>query len=146
MENNLGQEAFESRKDWEDFIWEEFAQTLLGLNSKKQITGLLNSVISKKEKNFIIKRLIAIQLINQGKSYSEISRILWISPNTISSIKKCLNNQTVYQSKKIKGENIKNKRTKRFDESAEEILRYWKKFPFPAKIGKGRWKFLNYQG
>lgn len=146
MKNNLTENIFESRKDWENFIWEEFARILSGLNSKEQIIEFLNSVISRKERDFIIKRLLAIQLIKQGKSYSEISKILWISPSTISALKKCINNKTLYQSKKIKIKNTEGKRTKGFNEDIEEILEYWINFPFPSKTGKGRWKFLNYQG
>ena len=108
---------FKSRKEWEEFAWSSFLKKLLIINQEKQLKELLESVLSAKEKKLIINRLIAAALINKGKTYREIGEILWLSPNTISAIKKGLLKKSFYcgyrrgVNYKATGQKIKNKIT-----------------------------------
>lgn len=74
---------FKSRKEWEKFIWGKFLKSIKDIDSNKGLGKLLDSVLSENEKRLIIKRMVAISLIRQGKTYKEIGEILWISPETI---------------------------------------------------------------
>lgn len=58
----------------------KFLEELQRVNSEKQFKELLESVLSAKEKNLIINRLIAAALIKENKTYREIGEILWLSP------------------------------------------------------------------
>lgn len=89
---------FSSRKEWEEYLWKEFAAILNKNKSGEQTHYLLNSLLTAKERTNIIRRLVIISLIKNGKSYKEISEILWLSPNTISSISKSLKNNLQYKS------------------------------------------------
>jgi len=89
----------EHRTDWQDFIWKLFLEKISGNASKKETAEMLGSVISNYEKQMIVRRIAALALINEGKSYKEIGRILWLSPRTISTLKKNLSSQSlVYKS------------------------------------------------
>jgi len=139
---------FKSRKEWEKFIWEKFLKSIKDIDSNKGLGKLLDSVLSENEKRLIIKRMVAISLIRQGKTYKEIGEILWLSPSTISSIKKSLKSGLFYQSRR----DIDKKRKKQKRDLKEKaipaltIFDYWLNFPLPPMTGRGRWKFLNYQG
>ena len=141
---------FKSRKEWEEFIWMKFLESLEKNKSKKQIGEFLNSLLSTDERKMIIKRLVAISLIGGGKTYKEIGEILWISPTTISAIKKSLNNNLGYRSdwelnqKRRVSQRIE--RIRRLKIPQKGLFDYWLNFPWPTMVGKGRWKFLNYQG
>lgn len=143
---------FKTRKEWEDFIWRKFLEDIKDKRSGKQLKELLNVLISQKERKFIVKRLMAIYLIQKGKSYQEIGELLWISPSTISAIKKSLLKKSVYQSRPLIT-NTSDKNKKRIKVSnidlaaaAEEMLcslgdildKY-----IPPISGKGRWRFLR---
>lgn len=90
---------FKSRKEWEVFIWEKIVENLSQVKSRKELSNLLKNILTINEKRMIIKRSTAISLIRQGKSYRAISEILWISPGTISAIKKNLIGSEGYKSK-----------------------------------------------
>ena len=87
---------FKSRKEWEEFIWQKFTERLKNTKTSEQLKEILESVLGSREKNFMIKRLIAIALISQNKTYREIGEIIWLSPNTISSVKKNLFRKSIY--------------------------------------------------
>lgn len=93
-----GLSNFSSRKEWENYLWEEFVKILGKRKLEKDIYYFLNSLLTIKERTNITRRLVVISLIKKGKSYKEISEILWLSPNTISSIKKSFKNHRGYQS------------------------------------------------
>ena len=80
----LGRDA----QNWSEELWENLLETISKTKSKKEIKQLFEKLISKDEKNMILKRLAVIALIKSGNSYQKISEILWLSPNTISAIKK----------------------------------------------------------
>ncbi len=96
-ENSIKQlPEFKSRKEWQEYIWQEFIKKLYKAKSAKQTQEYLESFLSARERDLIIKRIIATALISQGKKYREIGEILWLSHNTISAIKKGLLKKTIY--------------------------------------------------
>lgn len=133
---------FKSRKEWEGFVWEKFLENIKKDSSEKA-TKFLNRLLTNNEKKIIIKRLLTLSLINKGKSYRKIGEILWISPSTISSLKKSVLSGLCYDGRK-KPSNKNKKFSGKIKESS--LFDYWLNFPVPPMIGKGRWKFLNYQG
>lgn len=139
---------FKSRKEWEKFIWGKFLESVKKTDSNKQLGKLLDSVLSENEKRLIIKRIAAISLIRQGKTYKEIGEILWLSPSTISSIKKSLKSGLFYQSRRDIDRKKKNQKRDSKEKAIPPltIFDYWLNFPLPPMTGRGRWKFLNYQG
>ncbi len=138
---------FSSRKEWEEFVWQKLIEEIAKIQSKEKVRVFLESLISEAEKNFIIKRLIAMSLIKKGKKYREIGEILWISPNTISAIKKSIKSNALYTSryKRTKKPKENRKNVEYSDSVSIDLFEYWAKFPFPEKFGR-RWKFVNYQG
>lgn len=82
--------SFNSRGEWNDFVWDQIANRLALTKSPLEIKRILEQILGDYEKNLLIKRVIAIALIQEGLSYSEIGKLLWLSPSTISSIKKNL--------------------------------------------------------
>jgi uncharacterized protein YerC len=107
-------DEFKSRKEWENYFWKAFVKNVEKLKSEKRLANFLNNLLSKTEKKNISRRLMVIYLLKKGKTYREIGEILWISPGTISSIKKSLLDKNDYKSKHsiyrkdvIKTENLK---------------------------------------
>ncbi len=73
----------------------EFAK----INSASKIEKMLGMLLTVHEKKQMIKRASAISLLRQGGSYSEIGKSLWLSPTTISAIRKSIRTQTGYISR-----------------------------------------------
>ena len=71
---------FASRKEWEEACWRKLLQ------SKKW----LHRIITPYERHNIIMRAAAAHRLNKGASYNDIGKELWLSPQTISGIKKAL--------------------------------------------------------
>lgn len=138
---------FKSRKEWEDFIWLNFLENAEKAKSNKKLKIFLDSLLSANEKKLIIKRLAVLAMIKSGKSYKEVGEILWVSPSTISALKKSILNQFGYRSNRYYANKSANKKRKHIKGlPPRTIFDYWLNFPLPNKSGRGRWKFLNYQG
>ncbi len=141
---------FQSRKEWENFVWQKLLENIRGIKSKKDLGEFLDSLMSEDERKMVIKRLLAISLLKQGKTYKEIGEILWLSPNTISAIKKSIGSDLGYRSDVMLNEKRRaNNKLKRLDKikiKPSNIFDYWANFPWPKMVGKGRWRFLNYHG
>jgi len=90
---------FKSRKEWENYLWRVFLKNVEKSKLEKRLANFLNNLLSETEKKNIVRRLTVIFLLKQGKTYKEIGEILWISPGTISAIKKSLLNYRNYRSK-----------------------------------------------
>ena len=138
---------FKSRKEWEEFIWQKFTERLKNTKTSEQLKEILESVLGSREKNFMIKRLIAIALISQNKTYREIGEIIWLSPNTISSVKKNLFRKSIYSGYKKSDikfyKNNKKKISKKeWADAALDLLNLFDRIPLPP-MGKGRWRFLD---
>jgi len=78
---------YASRKDWERACWRKV------ITSKR----LLNVFTTSSERHDMIMRIATMNAIRSGKSYKQIGKELWLSPQTISSIKKTIN-ENGYQS------------------------------------------------
>lgn len=128
-------------------MWKKFLENLQKIKSKNQLENFLNSLLTNYEKKALIKRLAAISLIKQGKTYKEIEEILWISPSTINVIKKSIRVGSGFQSRyeleknRRKQKDVKDRQYKRnvYTKSALDNLIDF--FIMPPKIGRGRWKF-----
>lgn len=136
-----------SRKEWEGAIWPGFLEDIKRADSKKKIARLLDNILSSNEKKLISKRLAALTLIRAGASYKEIGRILWISPSTVSALKKSIHKAAQYQSNRYYAGRSKDEKRKNMKSlPSQTIFDYWLNFPIPKKVGRGRWRFLSYQG
>jgi len=80
-------------KNLENYFWLKFCENV-EKSSSERTARILNSLLSVDEKGMIAKRLAAVKLIRLGKSYKEIGKILWMSPSTVSAIKKSMSNTT----------------------------------------------------
>jgi len=85
---------FKSKKEWEEFVWEKIVAELVSSKSSKDINIFLARIIGDYEKKLIIRRLTLALLVQEGLSYSQIGELLWLSPTTISTIKKNLSNSS----------------------------------------------------
>lgn len=72
--------AYSSRTEWETDCWQKILQ------SKE----LLRLLVTSHERHDLVMRAAALDRLITGKSYSQIGEELWLSPQTISSIKKSL--------------------------------------------------------
>ncbi|MEK7193883.1 MAG: Trp family transcriptional regulator [Patescibacteria group bacterium] len=71
---------YASRKEWETACWRKI------LESKE----LLPLLITSHERRDLIMRAAAMEGLISGKSYRKIGKELWVSPQTISVIKKAI--------------------------------------------------------
>lgn len=83
-------QKFNSRKEWEAYVWGRIIEGLAGATSSGEIDKSLNLLITAYEKKHMVKRAAAISFLKQGKSYREIEKTLWLAPSTISAIKKSM--------------------------------------------------------
>ena len=80
-------DKYSSRAHWEAACWKR----LLKSNTSLQL------LVTSHERHILVMRAIAIDRIIAGKSYSQIAKELWLSPQTVSGIKKSLKENS-YQS------------------------------------------------
>ena len=71
---------YSSREEWLDNYWQKLIQS----------KDILKIIITPHERRDLVIRAAAIDLIQSGKSYRQISKELWLSPQTISCLKKAL--------------------------------------------------------
>jgi uncharacterized protein YerC len=90
-EPNLPTNHYSSRKEWEDVYWEKLIKQ----------PKILKSFITNYERHILVLRIAVVARLNNGKSYREISKELWLSPQTISSIKKAINKKGYESYRKI---------------------------------------------
>lgn len=117
---------------WMNELWDQLASKLAKTNSEKEVKDILGRLVSDYEKTVILKRLGALTLVKSGLSYKKISEILWLSPNTISTIKKnALGNNGGYKSYRlfyggpiVSGE-IKFKKSKTFWDGVFDGVDLW---------------------
>lgn len=139
-------DKFKSRKEWSDNAWRQLLKDI----KHPALSASLDSLLSSYEKNIIINRFAAVALIKDGRTYREIGRELWLSPNTIRSLKRVLENHSArdYKSYRL----FKNDRTTVAEkreakqgllESSEFVN--WVDYcisVYPKKNGP-RWKFFR---
>jgi len=88
MKSTSPTQKFNPRKEREIKAWKEIIKRLARLTSVYDIENFLATLITTHEREQIVKRATAVPLLRQGKSYREIGKLLWLSPATISAIKK----------------------------------------------------------
>ena len=77
-----------NRKEREAAAWDIFVLSLAN-KSKSEIQEAMG-IFSEKEKQIVVYRLMVADSLKQGMTYREIGDDLWLSPQTISAIKKSL--------------------------------------------------------
>ena len=75
---------YSSRKEWEAACWRKISE------SKE----LLHLLLTSHEKHDLVMRAAALEYLASGKSYKKIGEELWLSPQTISGIKKAINEKS----------------------------------------------------
>jgi uncharacterized protein YerC len=137
---------FNSRKAWVDSIWSKILADI----KNPQSAQMLNALISAHEKERIVNRLVALTLIKQGKSYKKIGEELWLSPTTIRSLKRLVENNFNKEYKsynKLKKDNVdsgkKEMKSRNLIETSPFIdwIDYYVSV-FPKKNGP-RWKWVK---
>ncbi len=81
-----------SAEEWQESLWDIFIDALLKIKSRQELKKAIAGLFSAQERSFMLRRLATTALLKEGKSYQEIGEILWISPSTISAIKRHLIN------------------------------------------------------
>ena len=144
-------EQFNSRKEWESFIWDKAIDGLAKAGSKTNVNEILNELLGEYEKKLMLRRLTAILLIKDGLSYSQIGEILWVSPSTISAIKKSLSSKGGYVARKKMSPRKYSHLppTDRKATAGEDFLNKLAEYFVDLQMGytdpKYRWRFLNRQ-
>ena len=93
-----GASGYATRKEMEAGIWKRLTGELARISSPSEMERALAALTTAYEREQIIKRTFAIKLLKEGKSYNEIGRILWLSPTTISALKKSVRGGAGYVS------------------------------------------------
>ena len=73
-------DAFQSRKEWEAAC----------LNKVLETKGVLEILLTPKERHNLVIRAAAVESLASGKSYRQIGRELWVSPQTLSGLRKAV--------------------------------------------------------
>lgn len=122
----------EISKGVEVFIFERFIELLTSVKNKKEAKFLFESVFTKTEQVMFAKRLAAIYMLHEQKTFEEIGMVLKVSPTTISKISLSKENKQL-----VFVEKFLDKRKSTWD--VIEKLLY---FGMP-KIGKGRYDWVD---
>lgn len=99
MGSALLRDKKESRREWETAIWKKLIQELAAASSSREVEQMLNALFTAHEKKQFIDRAAAMALLEQRKTYREIGDILWLSPATISAVRKSLQAKKGYVSR-----------------------------------------------
>ena len=75
---------YSSRNEWEAACWEKIVGS----------EELLRLVVTSHERHDIVMRIAALARLVSGVSYQKIGEELWLSPQTISGIKKAVSEKT----------------------------------------------------
>ncbi len=86
--NHIKKLSGKSAEEWQEALWDKLIDELSKLKTKQELKNVIEKLISDYERKFILRRLATATLVRQGISYKEIGETLWISPSTISAIKK----------------------------------------------------------
>ena len=81
---------FPSRKHWEAGVWEIIIIRLAEIKNVPELKKALELLLGQKERERLLYRALTISRLNKKLAYREIGRELWVSPQTISAVKKSL--------------------------------------------------------
>ncbi len=101
--------SFPSRSAWEEDVWRTLVARFVALREPKELSSVLAMFITAKERSLLLRRVAAVNRILEGKSYREIGEELWLIPQTISGIKKALQEKK-YRSYNERGKTERKKR------------------------------------
>ena len=90
---------YPSRKEWEKVCWERI------LKSK----GILELLVTPNERRNLVMRAAVLDRVKSGKKYRQIAEELWSSPQTVSGIKKAINENN-YRSYRERGKTERKKK------------------------------------
>lgn len=111
--------SFETREEWTNYVWKKLLENI----NNSKVAGILDLLLSRYEKKMIVNRIIALSLIKKGKSYKEIGEELWLSPNTIRSLRLIFNDKSI---KEYKGYKFRmNEKTKLREKNENRRLKYY---------------------
>ena len=94
---NLGN--YTSRKEWEAVYWDKIIKS----------EELLQLLTTSYERHKLVMRAAVIDGLSLGKSYRKIGEELWISPQTVSGIKKAAS-EKIYRSYKERSKKERKKK------------------------------------
>ncbi|MBI4085962.1 MAG: hypothetical protein HY433_01815 [Candidatus Liptonbacteria bacterium] len=101
--------SFSSRSAWEENVWRTLIAKFTILREPKKLSTALELLITAKERSLLLRRAAAIDRILAGTSYRKIGEELWLTHQTISGIKKALNEKK-YRSYYERGKTERKKR------------------------------------
>ena len=129
----------EANKKLEERVWQKFLEKMKLAVSSKNAGEALEILLSFYEKKELMRILAIISLLNEGRTYREISEILGVSHQTIRAVKKCLleNSSKFYNPYRRKEKKIEPLPGVSLMDNLTEILS-----KAPVYKGKGRWRFL----
>lgn len=135
--DKIGGSEFVNGKGWEEKIWKKFLEDIEDAGHDHKTAKFLDNILTTSEKKIISKRLAALVLIKSGKSYRDIGKMLWISPATVSALKKSVCGESYYQSSRFYAEKSKSEKAKKIKKvPSPTILDYWANLPLPSKTRK----------
>lgn len=91
--------AYASRSEWEKDCWQKISAS----------QGLLELIVTPYERRSLVLRAAARDSIAAGKSYRKIGEELWLSPQTVSGLKKALSEKS-YRSYRERSKKERKKR------------------------------------
>jgi len=103
-------DSYPSRKIWEDACWQKI------LRSER----FLEPIITSSERHNLVMRAVAMNRINSGKQYREIAEELWLSPQTISGLRKAIKEEG-YKSYRERGKTERKKKVYTSDTISNKI-------------------------
>ena len=118
---------YSSRKEWEEACWDIIVRS----------PDVLNAVTTPYEKCGIARRALAVQRLEKGISYRDIGRSLWLSPQTISAIKKGARERT-YRSYSDRGKTERKKSASQFIPGSFPFL-FYIKYKYAPFFVPSRW-------
>lgn len=113
---------YSSRKEWEDACWQKISKS----------GDFLEILVTSYERHGLVMRAAVIESVKLGKRYRQIADELWLSPQTISSIKKAIN-ESGYRSYRERSKTERKKKTYSPDFTSTRKKRHGK--PIRTKFG-----------
>jgi len=92
-------DRYSSRQEWEDACWQKILKS----------EDFLKLLTTRNERHNLVMRAAIIDAINSGKKYREIAEELWLSPQTVSTIKKATKENN-YRSYRERGKTERKKK------------------------------------
>ncbi len=77
------------RKEWEEHAWNSLLSYLHKLTSA-ELKSFIQIVASPRERHDILMRATAIDRLQKDAAYRTIGKELWLTPQTVSAIKRAL--------------------------------------------------------